>query len=254
MWLPLLKCWGCLPGCFAGHVGPIRQLMFSVDQSVLCSAGEDGHVYAFNLLSSPASRIEDAGHVLKTCRFTTVMVTSNKGTVISAGGVCSPRRLAAQVCTLPFPTAYAHAALLVPPCHQVPVAVVASAGKDASGMNIIQVVSRSDISTFNTLGCRIMKVVLDPAEKVLYCGTDSGSVRVYKWPLQATTSHAGGDKMGRSKCLSSPHTHTHSHTLTHTPHIQAPVVPPPTPTTIRTLVPSCAMPTCAGDRGVLSRM
>ena len=73
--------------CRVGHVGLIRQLVFSPDQSVLCSAGEDGHVYAFNLLSSPASRIEDISHVLKTCRFTSVILTSNKGTVISAGTV-----------------------------------------------------------------------------------------------------------------------------------------------------------------------
>jgi hypothetical protein len=67
-------------------------------------------------------------------------------------------------------------------------------------MNIIQVVSRSDISTFNTGSCRVVKLALDPSEKVLYCGTNTGSIRVYKWPLAtpaAASPHAAaGDKHG----------------------------------------------------------
>ncbi len=73
------------PHLAAGHVGAIRQLQFSADQSVLCSAGEDGHVYAFNLQGSPPGRIEDLSHVVKSCRFTTVLVTASKTAVISAG-------------------------------------------------------------------------------------------------------------------------------------------------------------------------
>jgi hypothetical protein len=63
----------------------VRQLAFSQDQSILCSSGEDGHVYTFNLLTSPGSRIEDLSHVLKSCRFTSVMMSQNKNSVVAAG-------------------------------------------------------------------------------------------------------------------------------------------------------------------------
>ena len=70
-------------------------------------------------------------------------------------------------------------------------------------MNVSQVVSRSDINTFNTGTCRIMKLALDQAEKVLYCGTNTGAIRVYKWPLQSTTTtspHTAPDKHG-TRCV-----------------------------------------------------
>ncbi len=76
---------------FPGHAGAIRQLTFSADNSVLCSAGEDGHVYCFSILpvgGGPPGRLEDRCHVVKSCSFTTVCVTNDNRVVFSAG-VCT---------------------------------------------------------------------------------------------------------------------------------------------------------------------
>ena len=141
---------GELVRSFHGHIGAIRQLVWSHDDHILCSAGEDGHVYAFSLYGPPPPRIENLSHVVKTCRFTSCAITKDKQSVVAAG-------------------------------------------RDASGLCILQVASRGEITTYNTNGCRIMKVALSADNKLLYCGTAVGNIRVYEWPLTSPGSGEAPD-------------------------------------------------------------
>jgi WD40 repeat protein/uncharacterized protein YoxC len=69
---------------FSGHISAVRSLTWSRDDIFIFSAGNDGAVYRWNIISG--TRSEDMQHVVKTCQYAALVVDEKDPRVVVAGG------------------------------------------------------------------------------------------------------------------------------------------------------------------------
>ena len=148
---------------FVGHIGPVKRVVWSNEDRVLLSAGNDGCIYAWHIETK--SKMERLCYAVSSCQQNGMVVNKD----LTRVAMCSSDSKLREVCD----------------GEEVCEARIdaATPKSPSSGMTTPSAARKLPM---NAKGETATDIALHPTETVLFVGTSNGAVRVYAWPLSSS--------------------------------------------------------------------
>lgn len=171
---------------FSEHLGKVQEAVFNNTDSVLVSVSFDGSVFARR--TENGQRLDDLSTAFETCQLAAVAINQVADHVIVAGTDGSLREISQGVETIQLfvsdhPSGVKEDSPLASNTQPLAMSSPSSGGVDRRGSQIDTQVSQSWKRRASTSDETITSLLLSKDEKILFAGTSTGAIRIYKFPL-----------------------------------------------------------------------
>ncbi len=163
---------------FVGHIGPVKRVLWSAEDRVLLSAGNDGCVYAWDMISK--GKLEHLSHAVSSCQQNGMVIGRDLQHMVTCGSDSMLREVSGGEQSYEVELSQNHAIKST----SSSAAAVASATNSKLGVG-----TQSSSKSKKTGSKRMLHVAtemaLHPNESAVFVGMSTGAIRVYDWPISA---------------------------------------------------------------------